>query len=274
MSTLISSSLFTGFYITLAIVAIIMIAQIGSGYILWIKRRARTKEHFHDDYWMYNNWNLSSYCFRWSFINIVSAMVVTTIVVILVFLIPYRALNRQHSVIYYDQLKMERASIVNVLNMSEDIINQDIYMRVVNFNTTVASVKAAANNDKYKANFDQTLDWNALDPIIVSKDEAMRSYKIYAGLRGQFGGEQYIETLEFAAPDQATAFARQCAIQIYEKHIGEEGILSYEDIEQTILSDKQYINRSGEELVNLVETAYQEHVEEHIIFHIEFTEDF
>ena len=268
MSTLISSSLFTAFFIILAVIAIIMIAQVGTGYAKW-RNELRKLRYM-------NGWTpvSSKYGFRWTIINVISIFAVTAISVALIILAPLRALNRQYSVIYYDQLKMERISIINVLEMSEDIINQDIYMRVVNFNTTVASVKAAANNNKYKANFDQTLDWNALDPIVISKDETMRSYKIYAGLRGEFGGEQYIETLEFAAPDQATAFARQCAIQIYEKHIGEEGILSYEDIEQTILSDKQHINRSGEELVNLVETAYQEQVEKHIIFHIEFTEDF
>lgn len=268
MSTLISSSLFSAFFIILAVIAVIMIAQVGTGYAKW-RNELRKLRHM-------NGWSpvSSKYGFRWTIINVISIFAVIAISVALIILAPYRALNRQYSVIYYDQLKMERISIINVLEMSEDIINQDIYMRVVNFNTTIASVKAAANNNKYKANFDQTLDWNALDPIVISKDETMRSYKIYAGLRGQFGGEQYIETLEFAAPDQATAFARQCAIQIYEKHIGEEGILSYEDIEQTILSDKQHINRSGEELVNLVETAYQEQVEKHIVFHIEFTEDF
>ena len=58
----------------------------------------------------------------------------------------------------------------------------------------------------------------------------MKTFEIYAGLGGGFGGAILIETSEFKNEEEAYDFAYQMAIQEYETYAGLHGLKDYDEI--------------------------------------------
>lgn len=58
----------------------------------------------------------------------------------------------------------------------------------------------------------------------------MKSYNIYAGLSGGYGGADYQYTAKFSSADEAETMARMEAMDIYCSYEGSNGLLSWEDV--------------------------------------------
>jgi hypothetical protein len=91
----------------------------------------------------------------------------------------------------------------------------------------------------------------------------MKKYKIYAGLSGIFGGEEYITTKEFENEDAATEYAFAVANKIYEEH-EKSFLLSRDDIAHNLKL------KYGKEVDNEdIEIAYNEEKERWLDYRVE-----
>lgn len=91
----------------------------------------------------------------------------------------------------------------------------------------------------------------------------MTKYRIYAGLKGRFGGMVYQGTYEFASQEEATWRAYDIAWEEYESHGGKHGLPDRDDIYEGLL-EAGWIDaghQSDEEIANMVLDAYREQVE-------------
>lgn len=79
--------------------------------------------------------------------------------------------NRVHEPSRYSAVIAEAKTLTEALDVSEDIVNTDLYNRVVDYNTNLASIKSKFNNNDFRLNFSGKYDWNALERIDLNKGE-------------------------------------------------------------------------------------------------------
>lgn len=81
--------------------------------------------------------------------------------------LPFREIysNRVNEPFRYSAAIAEAKTLTEVLDVSEDIVNTDLYIRVVDYNTNLASIKSKFNNNDFRLNFSGNYDWNSLESI-------------------------------------------------------------------------------------------------------------
>lgn len=95
-------------------------------------------------------------------------------------------------------------------------------------------------------------------------------FKIYAGLKGSYGGAEYIRTEDFVSKEVAEYVAFEVANSIYERH---EGTIEYPSLPYF---EEFYCCENGYELSDLTENdfarileRYNEEIEDAIEFYVE-----
>lgn len=71
--------------------------------------------------------------------------------------------------IVYEQYKVEYATITNILDKSEDVVNSDVYLRANDYNKEITKLKEASINPNYKFNFTGDYDWSALPTVEIKE---------------------------------------------------------------------------------------------------------
>ena len=91
----------------------------------------------------------------------------------------------------------------------------------------------------------------------------MSKYRIYAGLKGRFGGMVYQGTYEFASQEEATWHAYDTAWDEYESHGGKHGLpdrdAAYDGLLEAGWIDPGH--QSDEEIKRMADDCYREHIE-------------
>lgn len=87
----------------------------------------------------------------------------------------------------------------------------------------------------------------------------LKWYKIYYGLGGSFGGEQYGYTAQFGNEEEANKAAWESACEKFESYAGMYGLRTLEDImEQDGLDEEEAANVYNEERENWLEYHAEE----------------
>lgn len=73
--------------------------------------------------------------------------------------------NRINEAEYYTSAVVRAETIDAAIEVSEDIINTELYLDAIEFNEELAEVKSKFNNPHYKMNFTGEYDWNELEYI-------------------------------------------------------------------------------------------------------------
>ena len=73
--------------------------------------------------------------------------------------------NRINEAEYYTSAVVRAETIDAAIEVSEDIINTELYLDAIEFNKELAEVKSKFNNPHYKMNFTGEYDWNELEYI-------------------------------------------------------------------------------------------------------------
>lgn len=73
--------------------------------------------------------------------------------------------NRINEAEYYTSAVVRAETIDAAIEVSEDIINTELYLDAIEFNEDLAEVKSKFNNPHYKMNFTGEYDWNELEYI-------------------------------------------------------------------------------------------------------------
>jgi hypothetical protein len=73
--------------------------------------------------------------------------------------------NRINEAEYYTTAVVRAETIDAAIEVSEDIINTELYLDAIEFNKELAEVKSKFNNPHYKMNFTGEYDWNELEYI-------------------------------------------------------------------------------------------------------------
>ena len=60
---------------------------------------------------------------------------------------------------------VERVSTVDALNTTDDVVNTDLYNRVIDFNTRLTEYQTKSVNDEYRHNFTGDYDWSVIQHI-------------------------------------------------------------------------------------------------------------
>lgn len=111
----------------------------------------------------------------------------------------------------------------------------------------------------------------------------MPFFKIYHGMGGGFGGDQYDYTGEFKDREEAQEEACRLAREDYESYEGASGILDYDDCIRTLLIDAGMDEDELDDFCGDVETLmneygvsyedvsdmYEEEIEGWICYHVE-----
>jgi len=102
----------------------------------------------------------------------------------------------------------------------------------------------------------------------------MARYKIYAGLNGGFGRDQYDHTDEFATEALAEEDAYETACSVYEGYEGSHGLMSYEealDEAQGEISEEDYEDEEsyGKALEECADEIINEQRESWLCYHVE-----
>ena len=79
--------------------------------------------------------------------------------------------NRINEGARYEQAIIEAVTITDALEVSEDIVNTDLYVNAVDYNANLAEMKAMYNNPHYKVNFTGRYDWNVLEYISLKQED-------------------------------------------------------------------------------------------------------
>ena len=95
----------------------------------------------------------------------------------------------------------------------------------------------------------------------------MPKFKIYAGLSGGYGGEQYYGVHECADEDEAEAYAREQAVEQYESYGGYHGLYTWESMRQEI-ADNEYGGDIEQVDPDDVDMRLMEEVENWLIYRI------
>lgn len=75
--------------------------------------------------------------------------------------------QRINEPVYYASMIAEGESLTSALNNSQDIVNTDLYLAAVEYNTRLAKIKNAYNNSKYSMSFSGDVDWSTVPLVIL-----------------------------------------------------------------------------------------------------------
>ena len=74
-------------------------------------------------------------------------------------------INKINEPVIYQQMMVERVSTVDALNTTDDVVNTDLYNRVIDFNTRLTEYQTKSVNDEYRHNFTGDYDWSVIQHI-------------------------------------------------------------------------------------------------------------
>lgn len=89
----------------------------------------------------------------------------------------------------------------------------------------------------------------------------MKKYKIYAGLNGGFGGARFEGIYEYRNQEEADIAAYNMAVDEYESYAGLHGLLDYGGIREDLEESGFFDTIDENEIDDMVENAYMEHME-------------
>ena len=98
----------------------------------------------------------------------------------------------------------------------------------------------------------------------------MMKYNIYAGMGGEFGGAQFVETVDFPTLDDANQYAYDQAWEEYEFHADCYDILNWiKKVYDKLKEAGELDGMTDNEIRDFVNTHYQEEVENWIEWYAE-----
>lgn len=71
---------------------------------------------------------------------------------------------------HYEAMIMRKESLEDVLEVTDDIVNTDLYSQVVAYNAQLATIKSKYTDSRYSINFTGDCDWTAIDYIDLKKN--------------------------------------------------------------------------------------------------------
>ena len=77
--------------------------------------------------------------------------------------------NRMNEPAIYQQMMIERTSIEDALEVSDDVVNTDLYIQAVDYNNRLAEMQVKSVSKDYKRNFTGNYDWNTIQYIDLKK---------------------------------------------------------------------------------------------------------
>ena len=73
--------------------------------------------------------------------------------------------NKMNEPAIYQQMMVERTSIVDALEVSDDVVNTYLYTRAVDYNSRLAEMQVKSVSEDYKHNFTGDYDWSVIQYI-------------------------------------------------------------------------------------------------------------
>lgn len=102
------------------------------------------------------------------------AAVGTIICIVVLFLLGWFAIGskmqRVNEPLTYQSNVELRNSLQQAIDNSEDVVNTDLYLRAVDFNTDLAEIKAAQADPRCTMSFSGKVDWSTIEPIDLKVD--------------------------------------------------------------------------------------------------------
>ena len=73
--------------------------------------------------------------------------------------------NQINEPIYYNSMVAKGKTLEQAINVSDDLINTDLYTSAVTYNESLAQIQALSKNPMYVLNFTGNYDWDAIEYI-------------------------------------------------------------------------------------------------------------
>ena len=73
--------------------------------------------------------------------------------------------NQLNDQAYYEYAIVKAETLKSAIQISDDIINTELYKEVIEYNGKLSKIKTYFNNPAYKMTFSGECDWNAIDYI-------------------------------------------------------------------------------------------------------------
>lgn len=117
----------------------------------------------------FNSWHRFYNHFDTFFIGAIVITVVAGGIMLILSIIGIAGIYENHicEPIVYEQYKIEYATITNIIDKSEDVVNSDVYLRANDYNKEITKLKEASTNPNYKLNFTGDYDWSALPTVEI-----------------------------------------------------------------------------------------------------------